>query len=181
MNLLAAEGLPVWVWIVIAVVAVVVIVAIIAAIAVANKKKAASPAREESAEAAPAVAEEPDEDEEIAADDEDAVDEAEEEEPSYEAPAAEVRTENRAQSAVFPAREDKKPVPANNKTYHISKRKSENKWQVKIAGGAKAIKLFNTQYEAIDFAKKLAENQEAKIVIHKEDGTFRRLTYHKKK
>lgn len=68
-----------------------------------------------------------------------------------------------------------------NKTYHIVKRKSDGKWQVKIAGGAKAIKLFSTQLEAINYAKKLAESQEAKIVIHKEDGAFRRLTYHNKK
>ena len=73
-----------------------------------------------------------------------------------------------------------KAKPAT-KTYHVSKRKSENKWQVKMAGGSKAIKMFITQAEAIDFAKKLAENQEAKVVIHKEDGSFRRLTYHKKK
>lgn len=76
--------------------------------------------------------------------------------------------------------EQAKPKPAN-KTYHIGKRKTDGKWQVKMAGGAKAIKLFSTQLEAIAYAKKLAENQEAKIVIHKEDGTFRRLTYHKKK
>lgn len=68
-----------------------------------------------------------------------------------------------------------------SKTYHIGKRKSDGKWQVKMAGGAKAIKLFATQLEAINYAKKLAESQEAKIVIHKEDGTFRRMTYNKKK
>ncbi len=81
-----------------------------------------------------------------------------------------------------PAEEAKESAPKPvNKTYHVAKRKADGKWQVKIAGGSKAIKLFATQLEAIDFAKKLAENQEAKIVIHKEDGTFRRLTYHKKK
>lgn len=72
---------------------------------------------------------------------------------------------------------EKKPA---NKVYHISKRKDDNKWQVKAAKGAKAIKLFNTQAEAIDFAKALAENQDARIVIHKEDGSFRNLTYKKK-
>jgi hypothetical protein len=40
--------------------------------------------------------------------------------------------------------------------------------------------LFDTQAEAIDYAKKLADNQDARIVIHKEDGSFRRLTYHSK-
>ena len=100
-------------------------------------------------------------------------------------PAKETATEKPAEPPAQPAETaapaaEEKARPAY-KTYHVSKRKAENKWQVKMAGGAKAIKMFITQAEAIDFAKKLAENQEAKIVIHKEDGTFRRLTYHKKK
>ena len=64
-----------------------------------------------------------------------------------------------------------------SKTYHISKRKDDNKWQVKAEGADKALKLFLTQSEAIEFAKKTAGNQDARIVIHKEDGSFRRLTY----
>ena len=63
------------------------------------------------------------------------------------------------------------------KIYHISKRKDDNRWQVKAQGADKALKLFLTQAEAIAFAKKTAGNQDAKIMIHKEDGTFRRLTY----
>ncbi|MCD8307429.1 MAG: DUF2188 domain-containing protein [Clostridia bacterium] len=66
------------------------------------------------------------------------------------------------------------------KVYHVSKRKSDGKWQVKFANGQKAIKLFDTQLDAIDYAKQLAVNQEGRIVIHKEDGTFRKLTYNKK-
>ncbi len=66
---------------------------------------------------------------------------------------------------------------ASNKVYHISQRKDDMKWQVKAAGGEKALKLFNTQAEAIDYAKKVAGNQEARIVIHKVDGSFRKLTY----
>lgn len=73
---------------------------------------------------------------------------------------------------------EKKPL---NKVYHISKRKTDNMWQVKAAKGAKAIKLFQTQAKAIEYAKKLAENQEARIVIHKEDGSFRNLTYKNKR
>jgi outer membrane biosynthesis protein TonB len=77
-----------------------------------------------------------------------------------------------------PATEEKK---AQNNVYHITKRKEDDKWQVKLAKGAKAIKLFNTQLEAIEFAKKRVENNEdARIIIHKEDGGFRKLTYKKK-
>lgn len=71
---------------------------------------------------------------------------------------------------------EEKQTPTT-KTYHISKRKEDNRWQVKAAGGEKALKLFNTQAEAIEYAKKVAGNQEARIMIHKEDGSFRRLTY----
>ncbi len=93
---------------------------------------------------------------------------AKKEEPAKPAPAAKKEEPE----------EEKK---ASTKTYHISKRKDDGKWQVKFAGGSKAIKLFDTQAEAIDYAKVLADNQEGKIVIHKEDGSFRRLTYGNKK
>lgn len=63
------------------------------------------------------------------------------------------------------------------KVYHIAKRKEDNMWQIKAAGGEKAIKLFKTQKEAIDYCKTLADNQDANIMIHKEDGSFRKLTY----
>ena len=68
----------------------------------------------------------------------------------------------------------------DKRVYHISKNKSDNKWKVKAEGAAKALKLFNTQAEAIEYAKALVNNNpEARIVIHKEDGSFRNLTYKK--
>lgn len=71
-----------------------------------------------------------------------------------------------------------KPVKdAPDMVYHISKRKEDRKWQVKAEGAAKALKLFWTQDEAIDYAKSVAGNQEGRIVIHKEDGSFRKLKY----
>ncbi len=77
-------------------------------------------------------------------------------------------------------KEEAKPAAKSEtkaKTYHISKRKDDNKWQVKAAGSEKALKLFNTQAEAIEYAKKVAGNQEANIMVHKEDGSFRKLKY----
>lgn len=68
-----------------------------------------------------------------------------------------------------------KKAPA--KKYHIAQRKEDDKWQVKAEGAEKALKLFNTQQEAIDYAKKVADNQEGYIIIHKKDGSFRKLTY----
>ncbi|HBN13226.1 MAG TPA: hypothetical protein DD415_06390 [Clostridiales bacterium] len=50
-------------------------------------------------------------------------------------------------------------------------------WYVKAEGSAKALKKFFTQEEAINYAKSVAGNQEGRIVIHKEDGSFRKLSY----
>ena len=63
------------------------------------------------------------------------------------------------------------------KMYHVSSRKKDKKWQVKGANDDKAIKLFDTQAEAIEYAKKLAKAQEASISIHKRDGKMRKNTY----
>ncbi len=172
MNMLAAlpEWFVQWGWI--AIVGAIILIAIIVTIIVlAVKRRKASAADEEEveevAEEQPVPVEEKEEEVEEPAPAE------EDDEKAEEAPA-----EQKEAPAKVVEAEAKQPV---NKTYHVSKRKSDGRWQVKMAGGARAIKLFPTQLEAIDFAKKLAENQEAKIVIHKEDGTFRRLTYHNKK
>lgn len=69
-----------------------------------------------------------------------------------------------------------KPVEPD-RVYHISYRKLLRKWQVKAEGDSKALKLFWTQAEAIDYVKSVAGNREGRIVIHKEDGSFRKLTY----
>lgn len=85
------------------------------------------------------------------------------EEPAKKAPAK--KAEERA--------EEKKPAARN---YHVAKR-PDGKWQVKFAGGEKAIKLFSTQAEAIAYAKKLAENRDGSISIHKVDGKLRKQKY----
>ena len=64
-----------------------------------------------------------------------------------------------------------------SKIYHVSKRKEDGKWQVKFANGQKALKLFNTQLEAIAFAKEKAHNQDGSISIHKVDGKIRKQKY----
>ena len=73
-----------------------------------------------------------------------------------------------------PAKAEKEKSAARN--YHVAKR-PDGKWQVKFAGGEKAIKLFATQAEAIEYAKKLAENQDGSISIHKKDGKMRKQKY----
>ena len=57
--------------------------------------------------------------------------------------------------------------------YHISKRE-DKMWQIKFATGKKAIKLFDTQAEAIVYAKKLAKSQEGSIRVHSLKGKIRK-------
>ena len=62
------------------------------------------------------------------------------------------------------------------KNYHITLRE-DGKWQVKAGKAEKALKIFDTQAQAIEYAKKVAENQEGNITIHKKDGKIRKKTY----
>jgi hypothetical protein len=75
------------------------------------------------------------------------------------------------------AKERKAPT---KKVYHVSLRKEDGKWQVKYGGGKKAIKLFDTQAEAIKFAEQRADSQDGSISIHKKDGKIRKQDYSKK-
>ncbi len=57
----------------------------------------------------------------------------------------------------------------NYRNYHVVKR-ADGKWEVKYAGGQKAIKLFNTQKEAIEYTKVMADNQGGKMLVHNSKG-----------
>ncbi len=87
---------------------------------------------------------------------------------------AEITPKKSAAALVEKSAAVKKPTA---KKYHIAQRADDNMWQVKAEGAEKALKLFKTQQEAIDYAKKVADNQEGSIMIHKKDGSFRKLTY----
>lgn len=65
----------------------------------------------------------------------------------------------------------KKAAPKKDatRTYHLVKR-ADGKWEVKFAGGQKAIKLFNTQKEAIEYSKKMADNQGGSMLVHNSKG-----------
>ena len=75
---------------------------------------------------------------------------------------------------------DKKAEPKNpakkeapkkeaTRTYHLVKR-SDGKWEVKFAGGQKAIKLFDTQKEAVEYSKQMAKNQGGSMLVHNSKG-----------
>ncbi len=69
---------------------------------------------------------------------------------------------------------DKTAVKPSGKVYHISQHPSTNKWQVKLAKGEKALKLFDTQAEAINYAKEIAANQGGSIRVHSREGKIRK-------
>ena len=63
----------------------------------------------------------------------------------------------------------KKEENAGPKAYHVSKRE-DGKWQVKLAGGKIAIKLFDTKAEALEYTLKMSENQKAAVRFHASKG-----------
>ncbi len=62
------------------------------------------------------------------------------------------------------------------KIYHVSKHHPTNKWQVKLEGGKKAIKTFDTQREAQAYANDLIESNHGKgaLKLHSRKGTIRK-------
>ncbi|WP_096552175.1 DUF2188 domain-containing protein [Ureibacillus thermosphaericus] len=46
-------------------------------------------------------------------------------------------------------------------------------YQVKGAGNSRATKIFDTQREAISFAKTIAQNQKSELFIHNRRGQIR--------
>ena len=84
-----------------------------------------------------------------------------------------------AKKAAAPKKKEapKKAAPAKKpaakkeatRTYHLVKR-SDGKWEVKFAGGQKAIKLFDTQKEAIEYSKQMAKNQGGSMLVHNSKG-----------
>ena len=54
---------------------------------------------------------------------------------------------------------------------HVTPKGEE--WQVKKGGSSKAIKIFDTQAEAIEYAKEIAKSQETELYIHGKDGQIR--------
>lgn len=72
--------------------------------------------------------------------------------------------------AVTKKKTKKAPVVESTRVYHVVKRAEDGKWKVKFAGGEKAIKLFDTQKEAIEYTKKMAANQEGAMLVHNSKG-----------
>ena len=50
---------------------------------------------------------------------------------------------------------------------------TSGKWSVKSAGATRATKRFETQAEAIEWAKRIAQSDRGELVVHRADGTIR--------
>jgi hypothetical protein len=79
-----------------------------------------------------------------------------------------------------PVMEKQTPAPTDVPTgkfdvrvYHVS-RHITGKWQVKLATGSRPIKLFDTQDQAIAFAKDLVKSQGGSIRVHSKVGKLRK-------
>lgn len=105
---------------------------------------------------------------------------AEEKKPAAKKTAAkkpDVPAEEKKPAAKTAAKKAEKPAAKTEETsdvkvYHISKR-DDKKWEVRIDGGDKALKLFFTQKEAIDYTRKISGKK--RILVHKEDGGVREV------
>jgi hypothetical protein len=60
--------------------------------------------------------------------------------------------------------------------YHVSKRDNDGReWKVFIQESKKVIKLFDTQAEALEYAKQLAENNNGTVILHGLNGKIRKV------
>ncbi|WP_324673303.1 DUF2188 domain-containing protein [Mycoplasma sp. 888] len=64
-----------------------------------------------------------------------------------------------------------KEVKELDAVWHVSQH--NDGWKVIRQGGVKAIKTFDTQKEAIEFAKELAKNNKGRMLIHSTKGKIR--------
>ena len=57
------------------------------------------------------------------------------------------------------------------KNQHVVKK--DGNWAVRGERNTRTTKIFDTQAEAIDYARGIAINQESEVVIHRPDGRIR--------
>ena len=69
-----------------------------------------------------------------------------------------------------------KPKKVRKLPYHITKH-ADGGWQIKRGKAKKALRKFETQKEAIEFAKVLEKEKGESFIIHKADGTTRKKKY----
>ncbi|PAT01925.1 hypothetical protein CI105_03450 [Candidatus Izimaplasma bacterium ZiA1] len=89
----------------------------------------------------------------------------------------EVHAEEKQPEDILANEKTDEPIQKKRKTvYHVTKHHSGG-WQIKKAGGERAIKRFETQLKAIEYAKILEKEKGIAYVIHKADGKTRKKKY----
>ena len=75
-------------------------------------------------------------------------------------------------------KEEKKETPKKKRqaAMHITKHK-DGGWQVKRENAQRALRKFDTQKEAIEYAKKIEDEKGIGYIIHKADGSTRKKRY----
>ena len=69
-----------------------------------------------------------------------------------------------------------KPKKERKLSYHVTKH-PQGGWQLKKGKADRALKRFETQKEAIEYAKQLEKERGISFIIHKADGSTRKKTY----
>lgn len=59
---------------------------------------------------------------------------------------------------------------SKSKIYHVSKRKDDGKWTIKLEGSDKVIKTFATKVEAEEYVDGLAERQDGSVKLRASKG-----------
>ena len=153
--------------------------AVVVADAVAEEEeKEEEPAQEQQAEEAEPEQEEAPEEEEKPAEAEEKKEPAKKPAAKKAAPAKEekkeapkaAKAEEKKPAAKKAKAKDEDAPKKNTASYHLSKRASDNKWQVFRAGSDKVIKLFDTKAEAEEYTKRMAENQGVSYLSHASKG-----------
>jgi hypothetical protein len=63
------------------------------------------------------------------------------------------------------------------KTHHVVPN-SDGGWDLKKGGGDKAIKHFENKKEAVDFGRKVSQNQNSEFLVHGKDGKIQNSDSH---
>lgn len=68
--------------------------------------------------------------------------------------------------------QDRGTIMAKRRTQHVVPN-LKGGWSVRKGGAERASKRFETQKEAIQYARKVSKNQKAELYIHRRDGLIR--------
>ncbi len=70
--------------------------------------------------------------------------------------------------------EVKKAESSRPKQYRISYDKEQRMWLIKKDGAKRVIRKTATKTEAVEIAKRMCNNQDLNLVVHKKDGKFQK-------